>query len=104
MVDRMKDFGGLEKWAQHVIQTLSVAAIIWFGMTLSELKTQNAITQIKVVSIQERLSDMSLNVRDRYTKTEALNDINRTVDTLKDHELRLRKLEAESLVIQRGTP
>ena len=47
----------IERWAQHVVQAITVAAVVWFGVTLSSLKTSDAITQVKLDTLQQRIGD-----------------------------------------------
>lgn len=84
---------GFEKWWQHVIQAITVAAVIWFAIGITELKTSDAITQVKLDTLQTRIGDFSQRTEDRYTKTEAMEDLRRVVARLSDFEQRIRELE-----------
>ena len=82
-----------EKWWQHLVQGISVTAIIWFAYGITELKTSDAITQVKLDSVQSRLSDFHRRTEDRYTKTEAMENLRRFAERIADHEERLREIE-----------
>ena len=84
---------GIEKWWQHLIQGLSVLAVVYFAHGITQLKTSDAITQVKLDTLQTRIGDFSQRTADRYTKTEAMEDLRRVVERLSDFEKRIRELE-----------
>ena len=84
---------GLEKWWQHVIQALTVMSIVWFAVNITDLKTSSAILDVKLDTLQTRVSDFSSRTADRYTRTEAMEDLARLIERHTDFEQRLRKLE-----------
>lgn len=94
----------VERWAQHVIQAITVAAVIWFGVTLTQLKTSDAITQVKLDTLQARIGDFQNRTADRYTKTDATRDLKRVVERLADFEQRIRKLESNRILQDKGNP
>jgi len=94
----------IERWAQHVVQAITVAAVVWFGVTLSSLKTSDAITQVKLDTLQQRIGDFSAQTSDTYTRTSAMADLKRVAERLADFEQRIRKLESIRILQDEGNP
>ena len=84
----------IERWAQHVVQAITVAAILWFAVSINQLSISDSITQVKLDTLQARLSDFGDMMQDRYTRTDAITDLQRVTLRLSDFEQRIRKLES----------
>ena len=83
----------IERYAQHIVQAVTVAAIIFGAKSLTELQTADAITQVKLDTLQARINDFSARTQDRYTGAQALKDRAEVDETLRDFETRLRVVE-----------
>ena len=95
MTDR-RGSSPIERYAQHVVQAITVAAILWFAVSINKLSISDSITQVKLDTLQARISDFRNQAQDRYTRTQAMDDIQRVAVRLSDFEQRIRKLESES--------
>ena len=83
----------IERYAQHVVQAITVAAILWFAISINKLSISDSITQVKLDTLQARISDFGDRTQDRYTRTDAMDDLQRVTLRLSDFEQRIRKLE-----------
>ena len=84
---------GFERSLQHVLQALTVAAIVGGAVLLSEVRTSTAIIETKVIEVERQIIKIEVLTADRYTATQAARDaivIRRNMD---DHEKRIRTLE-----------
>lgn len=84
-----------ERWIQHFIQGISLAAVIGGGALLWDLKTSNAIIQTELKNMSQRMEDFKLFMSDRYTSTDAEREHLIIERELQDHESRIRKLESK---------
>ena len=82
-----------ERIVQRGLQVLSVGAIGWFAVAVTDLKTQTAVTLEKLDAMERRLEDFRTFMGDRYTGADARKDLQPILDELRDHEARLRRLE-----------
>ena len=88
---------GFERSLQHVLQAVTVAAIIGGAVLLSEVRTSTAVIEQKVIEVKDQISKIESITADRYTATQAREAaivINRN---MMDHENRIRKLEGGRL-------
>ena len=88
---------GFERSLQHVLQAVTVAAIIGGAVLLSEVRTSTAVIEQKVIEVKDQISKIESITADRYTATQAREAaiiINRNMN---DHENRIRKLEGGRL-------
>lgn len=83
----------IERAVQHVIQVISVAAILGGFYVLQELRTSNAVIQVELQSVKSRLDDLKPLVTGNYTDAEAQRDQTIFERALEDHEDRIRTLE-----------
>lgn len=95
MTEKTRGQTPVERWAQHVVQAVTVAAIIGGGMMLSELKTAVAVMAQRQESMSVRFADFKIIMDDRYTGQQAAVAHSRIEDQLSDHEARLRVIEKE---------
>lgn len=85
----------VDRWVQRLIHGISLAAILAGGSLLWDMKTSNLIIQNDLRAMTERLDDFKLFMGDRYTSSDARRDLTILEKELKDHEDRIRKLEAK---------
>lgn len=86
----------IERWFDHVVRALTVAAIVWGFVTISDLRTEQAVMTTQLIGMNDRLSDLRAASLDRYTSGDARRDLSPLIDRLSDHEGRLRILERAS--------
>jgi Tfp pilus assembly protein PilN len=84
----------MERILLHVVQAITVVGIVGGYVSLSELKTSNAVLQTQVESLTERMDDLRSFAGDKYTARQAARDIAPLLEKVSDHEARIRKLEA----------
>jgi hypothetical protein len=87
----------LERILLHIVQGVTVIGIVGGYVSMSDLKTSNAVLQIELRALTDRLDDFRDLSGDRYTLTQAQRDIKPIMDAMSDHEARLRQLERHSI-------
>lgn len=84
---------GLEKHIQTGIQVLLIAVCGWMATTVQETSIQVAKLSERVAYLQVEVSNLETAASDRYTKTDALEDLSAINDQLRDIRERLRAVE-----------
>ncbi|MEH6524399.1 hypothetical protein [Sulfitobacter sp.] len=87
----------MERILLHIVQGVTVVGIVGGYVSMAELKTSNAVLQIELRALTDRLDDFRALSGDRYTSTQAQRDIKPIIDRMSDHEARLRQLERHSI-------
>lgn len=83
----------LERIVLHAVQAVTVAGIIGGYLAVSDLRTSNAVLQVEVKGLSDRLEDFRDLVDDRYTARQAQRDFKPLIERVADHEARLRTIE-----------
>ena len=82
-----------ERWFDHVVRALTVAAIISSAVWLTDMRSQIVGIQKDLGYLTQQIGELKGLTDDRYTGTQARRDLQRVIDALGDHETRLRALE-----------
>ena len=83
----------MERIVLHAVQAITVAGIIGGYVSISDLKTSNAVLRVELQGLSARLEDFRSLASDRYTSTQAQRDIKPLIERVADHEARIRTLE-----------
>lgn len=83
-----------ERYVQHAVQVVTVSSVIGGTVAFFDLRTQNAVLEQRLISIEDRIDEIKQGAGDRYTGTEARRDFVRIETLLNDHEKRIRALES----------
>ena len=84
-----------ERVFDHVLRGVTLAAIIGGAVTLTNLSTEVAVLGTQISAVQERIADMRASSADGYTATEARRDLQPLLESIADHEARVRLLERQ---------
>lgn len=79
-----------ERLFDHVVRTLTVAAIVGGVIGFFDLRTQLAV-------MGQRVERMAQDIADLYTGADARRDLTPVHELLADHESRIRALERSTL-------
>ena len=96
MTDQVQNGRGstpMERWFDHIVRAITVAAIIGGTAMLLDMRGTQQIILERIGNNTERISDLRGLAADRYTNTDALRDLSSIREELRDHETRLRALE-----------
>ena len=92
-----------ERYVMHVVQAISIAAILGLAGILWDMRnvmadqsTAQAVTNAQLLQMNERITDFRTFVSGFYTEAQAQRDIQPMRDDIADHEDRIRALEAAS--------
>jgi hypothetical protein len=90
----------LERWVQHIMQALTIAAILGgyqyaidLQLSLFEMKTSMAVQKAEMISVREKLIDIKVLGVAAYSNAEARAAHQSMYDIFADHENRIRLLE-----------
>lgn len=85
----------LERHIQTIVQVFLVAVCGWMATTVQDTSIQVAKLTERVTYLQIQVENLEAQTDDRYTKSDALGDLNAVNDQLKDIRERLRSVESD---------
>lgn len=91
----------VDLWARYwsaIFSTLTAAAIGWLALTMHDTAATADVLIERTANIQQRLGALEIKVEngtaDSYRSADARRDLGRVEGTLRDHDQRLRAVEA----------
>jgi hypothetical protein len=89
----------IERYAQHIVQAVTVAAIIGGAVAVVGMREDIAVMKNTMAIMKEQVSDLKAATADRYTATEARRERQPLIDAIADHEARIRLIERTTRMI-----
>lgn len=83
----------MERWFDHAVRVLTVAAILWTANVIVSLQADNQVMLAKIEFMSQQIAELKSGVARRYTADDAARDFRAANERIQDHETRIRDLE-----------